>query len=154
MDLGLCKMSQKVNFATIAFTQLVDATKINSVIGYVILEARNHHATNQIENIDSIVENLLSKFQDIFDVGVIQDKSKELLAVESLAIETDALSIIKFCEEFLNITRGLKESWCLDSIKVNAVENKTLQQEEINYIFGKFNQLTDRIVNDDIADHH
>ncbi|CAH6723246.1 putative mediator of RNA polymerase II transcription subunit 22 [[Candida] jaroonii] len=98
-----------------------------------------------LENIDSIVENLLQKFQDIFDVGVIQDKSKELLAIESLAIETDALSIIKFCEELLTITKGLRESWCLDSIKVNPVENKQLEQEEINYIFGKFNQLTDKI---------
>lgn len=78
-------------------------------------------------------------------MGVIQDKSKELLAIESLAIETDALSIIKFCEELLTITKGLRESWCLDSIKVNPVENKQLEQEEINYIFGKFNQLTDKI---------
>lgn len=75
----------------------------------------------------------------------MQDKSKELLSVESLAIETDALSIIRFCEDLLVITKNLRESWCLDSIKVRPIEDKQSEQEEINYVFSKFNQLTDEI---------
>ncbi|EGV64168.1 hypothetical protein CANTEDRAFT_105373, partial [Yamadazyma tenuis ATCC 10573] len=98
-----------------------------------------------LENIDTHVEQILQKFQDVFDVAVIQDKSKELLAVESLAMETDALSIIRFCEDLLGITRSLRESWCLDSIKVNPVQDKQVEQAEINRIFSKFNQLTDSI---------
>lgn len=82
---------------------------------------------------------------------MVEDKSKELLSVESLAIESDALSIIRFCEDLLAITKGLRESWCLDSIKVNPSEDKQLEQEEINYIFSKFNQLTDRIAETGVA---
>lgn len=78
-------------------------------------------------------------------MAVVEQKSKELLSVESLAIETDALSIIRFCEDLLVITKNLRESWCLDSIKVNPSEDKQIEQEEINYIFSKFNQLTDKI---------
>lgn len=79
-------------------------------------------------------------------MAVIQDKSKELLAVESLAIESNALSIIRFCEDLLGITKGLREQWCLDSIKVNPVESKQIEQEEINQVFSKFNQLTDQVL--------
>lgn len=79
-------------------------------------------------------------------MAVIQDKSKELLAVESLAMETDALSIIRFCEDLLAITKGLKETWCLDTIKVLRLD-KSVEQEEITRVFSKFNQLTDEISN-------
>lgn len=78
-------------------------------------------------------------------MAIVQDKSKELLSVESLAIESDALSIIRFCEDLLVITRNLRESWCLDSLKVKSLEGKNNQQDEINYVFSKFNQLTDKI---------
>lgn len=92
------------------------------------------------------MEQILQKFQDIFEVAVVQDKSKELLAVENLTIESHTLLIIRLCEDLLTITRNLRETWCLGSIKVdNSGETKGRLEDE-KAVFEKFNALTSRIV--------
>jgi mediator of RNA polymerase II transcription subunit 22, fungi type len=68
------------------------------------------------------------------------------LAVESLTIESDALIIIRLCEELLTISRNLKETWCLGTLKVNPnTEDKLQKESEISEVFGQFNELTERI---------
>lgn len=84
----------------------------------------------------------MQKFQDIFDVSVVQEKSTELSSVDSLAIESNAITIIRLCEELLNISRRLKETWCLESIKVTS-EASLSEKDTTRDIYEKFNQLTD-----------
>ncbi|KAG7662426.1 uncharacterized protein J8A68_004074 [[Candida] subhashii] len=98
-----------------------------------------------LQKIDSIVEQLLQKFQDIFEVSINEDKPKELLSVESLTIESDAIHIIRLCEDLLSISRSLKETWCLGTLKVTSTNDSKWQQGEIDHIFNQFNVLTDRI---------
>ncbi|SGZ48920.1 CIC11C00000004385 [Sungouiella intermedia] len=82
----------------------------------------------------------------MFDKSIIQDKSRELLAVENLTLESDALTIIRLCKDLLTITRGLRETWCLGTMKVNTNQvNEKASDEEIQAVFKKFNELTDRI---------
>lgn len=81
----------------------------------------------------------------MFDKSIIQDKSRELLAVENLTLESDALTIIRLCKELLTITRGLRETWCLGTMKVTNQVNEKASDEEIQTVFKKFNELTDRI---------
>lgn len=64
--------------------------------------------------------------------------------VENLTIESDSLLIIRLCEDLLSISRDLKETWCLGTIKVDSgTDNKS--QEEMKQVFEKFNDLTDKI---------
>lgn len=88
------------------------------------------------------MEQILQKFLDIFDVAVVQDKSKEQLSVENLTMEADALLIIRLCEELLQITRELKETWVLGTMKVRKDESVDIQ---IDDAFNKFNALTEKI---------
>lgn len=81
----------------------------------------------------------------MFDKSIIQDKSRELLAVENLTLESDALNIIRLCKDLLTITRGLRETWCLGTMKVNTEEVKEAEEAEVQAVFRKFNELTDRI---------
>lgn len=99
------------------------------------------------EKIDTNIEQILQKFQDIFDMASVKDKSKELLSVESLTIESDAYMIIRLCEDLLTLTRGLKEVWCLGTMKV--VET-TSQEVDVELVKEKFNQLIDKINQKDI----
>ncbi|KAK6457560.1 mediator complex, subunit Med22 [Scheffersomyces xylosifermentans] len=98
-----------------------------------------------LQKIDSNVEQMLQKFQDIFEVAINQEKPKELLAVESLTIESDALTIIRLCQDLLSISRSLKETWCLGTLKVNEKSDITWEKDEVNKVFDQFNALTDRI---------
>lgn len=88
---------------------------------------------------------ILEKFQEMFDKAIIQDKSRELLAVENLTLESDALTIIRLCKELLTITRGLRETWCLGTMKVSKEDAGKVSDAEIKEVFDKFNQLTDSI---------
>lgn len=82
----------------------------------------------------------------MFDKSIIQDKSRELLAVENLTLESDALTIIRLCKDLLTITRGLRETWCLGTMKVTTNQvNEKASEEEVQAVFKKFNELTDRI---------
>lgn len=82
----------------------------------------------------------------MFDKAIIQDKSRELLAMENLTLESDALTIIRLCKDLLTITRGLRETWCLGTMKVNPTEdNGKASEEELKTVFDKFNELTSRI---------
>ncbi|GEQ69404.1 hypothetical protein JCM33374_g3076 [Metschnikowia sp. JCM 33374] len=78
---------------------------------------------------------------------MIEEKPKELLAVENAAMEFDASTIIRLCKDLLGITRGLRETWCLESIKVqpNDETKKKADNEAVKEVFDKFNQLIDRI---------
>lgn len=91
------------------------------------------------------MEQLINKFVNIFEVAVISDKSKELQAVESLTIEADALTIIRLCEELLTITRGLKETWCLGTVKVKQGGQENDGEEDLKLAHEKFNELTTKI---------
>lgn len=106
-----------------------------------------HSITNE-EKIDSTIEQILQKFQDIFDVANVEDKSKELLAVESLTIESDAFMIIRLCEDMLTMTRGLKEVWCLGTMRVE--EGDVSETIDVAKVHEKFNQLIDTINQKDI----
>lgn len=82
----------------------------------------------------------------MFDKAIIQEKSKELLAVENVALESDALTIIRLCRDLLAVTRGLRETWCLESIKVTAYDNANKESEEqMAHVTEGFNNLIDRI---------
>lgn len=93
------------------------------------------------------MEQLINKFLNIFEVAIISDKSKELQAIESLTIEADALTIIRLCEELLTITRGLKETWCLGTLKVKQgnVSEDVDDGEDLKLAHEKFNELTAKI---------
>lgn len=81
----------------------------------------------------------------MFDNAIIEEKPKEVLAVENVTLESDALTIIRLCKELLGITRGLKETWCLGTIKVTK-DTSTKESDEVGQdIFLKFNELTDRV---------
>lgn len=98
------------------------------------------------EKIDSNIYQLLEKFQDMFDKTIIGDKSREILAVENLTLESDALNIIRLCKDLLTITRGLRETWCLDTIKVAPdAQDLMASEKEVQECFEKFNKLTDLI---------
>ncbi|ODV77615.1 uncharacterized protein CANTADRAFT_8058 [Suhomyces tanzawaensis NRRL Y-17324] len=97
-----------------------------------------------LQRIDTNIEQILQKFQDIFEVSINQDKPKELLAVESLTIESDALVIIRLCEDLLSVSRSLKETWCLGTLKVDPSKKKD-HDEGTEQVFRQFNELTNRI---------
>lgn len=97
-----------------------------------------------LQRIDSNVEQILSKFHDIFSMAVTNDQTRDQLAVELLSIESHALTIIRLCEDLLHISRNLKESWCLGSMKVNP-DASTLQNQDLSPVFDKFNTLTEVI---------
>lgn len=84
----------------------------------------------------------MEKFQEVFDKAIIQDKSREMLAVENLTLETDAASIVRLCKDLLLITRGLRETWCLGLMQVGQPR---IPKEETDLVFAKFNALTERI---------
>lgn len=89
---------------------------------------------------------MLEKFQDMFDKTIIRDKSREILAVENLTLESDANNIIRLCKDLLTITRGLRETWCLDTMKVAPEEeDQQASEQEVQECFEKFNKLTDLI---------
>lgn len=96
-----------------------------------------------LQKIDLNVEQILAKFQNIFDILINTDKTREQLAVELLTIELDALAIIRFCEDLLNISRGLKEQWVLGSMKVDT--EKDTYEVDTEKVFRQFNQLTEEI---------
>lgn len=79
------------------------------------------------------------------DKAIILDKSREMLAVENLTLESDALAIIRLCKDLLLITRGLRETWLLGTMKVTSEGTKKASEEEVQEVFKKFNELTDRI---------
>lgn len=81
----------------------------------------------------------------MFDKAIILDKSREMLAVENLTLESDALAIIRLCKDLLLITRGLRETWLLGTMKVTSEGTKQASEEEVQEVFKKFNELTDRI---------
>ncbi|ODV69398.1 hypothetical protein HYPBUDRAFT_159308 [Hyphopichia burtonii NRRL Y-1933] len=98
-----------------------------------------------LQRIDTNVEQILQKFEDIFEVAIIQDKSREQLSVENLTIESDSALIIRLCEDLLSITRDLKEAWCLGTLKVTRNADEDKSEEEVRAVFDKFNELTERI---------
>ncbi|OVF07621.1 putative mediator of RNA polymerase II transcription subunit [Clavispora lusitaniae] len=102
-------------------------------------------SVNLLKKIDATIYQILEKFQEMFDKAIIQDKSKESLAVESLTLEADALAIIRLCKDILTITRGLKETWCLGTMKVQQKDTSEASPEEVQQVFTKFNALLDRI---------
>lgn len=85
---------------------------------------------NPPSKIDSIVEQILFKFQNIIEVLTNNAKPKELLSVESLTIESDAIQIIRYCQDLLSILRSLKESWVLGSLKVKGQVQDQDQEKE------------------------
>lgn len=94
---------------------------------------------------DATIYQILEKFQELFDKTIILDKSKELLAVENLTLESDTMTIIRLCRDLLAITRGLRETWCLGTVKVSPEENLDFSEKEMRLIYDEFNLLTDRI---------
>jgi len=66
------------------------------------------------------------------------------MSVESLTIESDALMIIRLCEDLLTTTRTLKEAWCLGTVKVNSSDS-TEEAYDSRAVFEKYNALTDKI---------
>ncbi|CCE86304.1 Piso0_004787 [Millerozyma farinosa CBS 7064] len=96
-----------------------------------------------LQRIDSDIEQILQKFQDTFELATNQDKSKELLSVESLSMEANATLIIRLCEDLLTISRHLKETWCLGSLKVDGTQED--DSRKVDEIYSKFNYLTDKI---------
>lgn len=64
--------------------------------------------------------------------------------MESLTIESDALMIIRLCEDLLTITRTLKEAWCLGTVKVNPSDGLE-EHQDTRAVFDKYNALTDKI---------
>lgn len=77
-------------------------------------------------------------------MSINEDKPREVLAVESLTIELDALMIVRLCEDLLSVSRNLKESWLLGTLKVET-EHEQRDDKEMELFFNKFNVLTDRI---------
>ncbi len=100
-------------------------------------------STNSLDKIDTTVEQLTAKFQNIFEAAVIGDKSKELLAMEALTIEADALAIVRLCEELLTTTRGLRETWCLGTLAVRRDAGE--EMGDMARLHQQFNDLTDNI---------
>ncbi|RLV92713.1 Mediator of RNA polymerase II transcription subunit 22 [Spathaspora sp. JA1] len=98
-----------------------------------------------LQKIDSIVEQMLQKFQDIFEVSINEDKPKELLSIESLTIESNALNIIRLCQDLLSISRSIRETWCLGTLKVTSGNVENWNNQDIDHIFTQFNVLTDKI---------
>ncbi|CAK9438782.1 uncharacterized protein LODBEIA_P30060 [Lodderomyces beijingensis] len=98
-----------------------------------------------LQKIDSIVEQLLVKFQDMFEVLKNDSKPKELLAVESLTIENDAVQIIKLCQDMLSISRSLKETWILQTLKVAHAGPQSNEEQDFDAVFEMFNELTEKI---------
>lgn len=60
-------------------------------------------------------------------------------------MEADAQTIIRLCEDLLTITRGLKETWCVGTLKVNNEKQNVDDVEDLKLVHEKFNELTDRI---------
>ncbi|KAI5955776.1 hypothetical protein KGF54_001278 [Candida jiufengensis] len=108
-----------------------------------------------LQKIDQIIEQLLTKFQDIFENLKNDTKPKELLSIESLAIENNANQIIRLCQDLLSISRNIKETWILSSLKVengisedtNKSKSKSLfnDEENVDKVFKLFNELTENI---------
>ncbi|CAI5757665.1 unnamed protein product [Candida verbasci] len=98
-----------------------------------------------LQKIDQIVEQILIKFNDILQTFINEEKPKELLSIESISIENNAIQIIRLCQDLLNISRQLKEIWVLNSIKINDDEKLKMTDDEVKDIFKKFNLLTDKI---------
>ncbi|CCG22721.1 hypothetical protein CORT_0B10170 [Candida orthopsilosis Co 90-125] len=113
-----------------------------------------------LQKIDSIVEQILLKFQNILEVLTNDSKPKELLSIESLTIESDAIQIIRYSQDLLSISRSLKESWVLGSLKVKGCEGTSegmsgegevanmvtnWNEGEVDKVFKLFNELTDSI---------
>lgn len=113
-----------------------------------------------LQKIDSIVEQILLKFQNILEVLTNDSKPKELLSIESLTIESDAIQIIRYSQDLLSILRSLKESWVLSSLKVKGCEGTSegmsgegevanmvtnWNEGEVDKVFKLFNELTDSI---------
>lgn len=113
-----------------------------------------------LQKIDSIVEQILLKFQNILEVLTNDSKPKELLSIESLTIESDAIQIIRYSQDLLSILRSLKESWVLGSLKVKGCEGTSegmsgegevanmvtnWNEGEVDKVFKLFNELTDSI---------
>ncbi|KAI5961776.1 hypothetical protein CANMA_003753 [Candida margitis] len=111
-----------------------------------------------LQKIDSIVEQILFKFQNILEVLTNNSKPKELLSIESLTIESDAIQIIRYSQDLLSISRSLKESWVLGSLKVKGREPEpksegggeasmvtNWNENEVDKVFKLFNELTDSI---------
>lgn len=94
---------------------------------------------------DAIIYQILEKFQELFNKTIIQDKSKELLAVENLTLESDTLTIIRLCKDLLTITRGLRETWCLGTMKVTPDQDRETSDAELEDVYNRFSNLTVRI---------
>lgn len=58
-------------------------------------------------------------------------------------MEANATLIIRLCEDLLTISRHLKETWCLGSLKVDGTQED--DSRKVDEIYLKFNYLTDKI---------
>lgn len=94
---------------------------------------------------DAIIYQILEKFQELFNKTIIQNKSKELLAVENLTLQSDTLTIIRLCKDLLIITRGLRETWCLGTMKVTPEQEREPSNAELEDVYNRFSNLTVRI---------
>ncbi|KAI5966231.1 uncharacterized protein KGF55_000540 [Candida pseudojiufengensis] len=99
-----------------------------------------------LQKIDFIIEQILTKFQDIFESLKNDTKPKELLSIESLSIENNANQIIRLCQDLLSISRNIKETWILSSLKVeNGGKEDPGEDENVDRVFQLFNELTENI---------
>ncbi|KAL6453900.1 SRB6 Mediator of RNA polymerase II transcription subunit 22 [Candida maltosa Xu316] len=97
-----------------------------------------------LQKIDSIIETIILKFTNIFENLQNENKTTEVLSMESLTMENNCVQIIRLCQDLISISRNLKEVWVLNSIKVTQ-EKSDWKQDEINAIFNQFNTLTNKI---------
>lgn len=88
------------------------------------------------------MELILQKLLDIFNVTISADKTREVLAVESVRMEADAMLIVRLCEELLLVSRSLRETWTLGTLKIDAAQPPSDPPQSLSI---KFNELTDKI---------
>lgn len=65
--------------------------------------------------------------------------------MENITLESDTLTIIRLCKDLLAITRGLRETWCLGTMKVTEQQLEEVSETEIKKVYDDFNQLMNRI---------
>lgn len=113
-------------------------------ISYLTMQPKS---VTLLKKVDSTIYQILDKFQDLFEKAVIEEKPKEVLAVENAAMEFDAMTIIRLCKDLLGITRGLRETWCLETIKVKSNDESSIlaNEDTVKEVTTKFNELIDKI---------
>jgi mediator of RNA polymerase II transcription subunit 22 len=95
-----------------------------------------------LSKFDNNIQLILTKFNEIQQLLILNGKDIEVQAVEATQIQADTQIIVRLVEELLTLTKGLKEKWILGQIHNTSAD---ILQGNNYHLYEKLNSLLSNI---------